>query len=87
VPQEDPQHDFNRAVKLDFRRFADGYLATAADVATELERIGHALAPLEIVGVNTPAGAAYGKADYVARGCGMGRVATLYRLERGVRSG
>ena len=27
---------FNRAVKLDFRRFADGYVATAADVEAEL---------------------------------------------------
>jgi kynurenine formamidase len=76
---------FNRAVKLDFRRFADGYVATAADVETELARIGHALAPLDIVVVNTAAGAAYGAPDYVARGCGMGRAATLWLLERGVR--
>jgi len=45
----------------------------------------HDLAPLEIVLVNTCAGAAYGCADYVAKGCGMGREATLYLLERGVR--
>ena len=36
-------------VKLDFRNFPDGYVATARDVETELERIGHALKPLEIV--------------------------------------
>jgi kynurenine formamidase len=76
---------FNPGVKLDFRHFADGYVATAADVAAELERIGHALQPLDIVVVNTAAGAAYGRPDYVARGCGMGREATLYLLERGVR--
>jgi kynurenine formamidase len=40
---------------------------------------------LEIVVVNTSAGAAYGRPDYVAKGCGMGREATLYLLERGVR--
>jgi kynurenine formamidase len=40
---------------------------------------------LEIVLVNTAAGKAYGKPDYVATGCGMGREATLYLLERGVR--
>ena len=28
-------------VKLDFRHFADGYVATARDVEAELERIGH----------------------------------------------
>ena len=73
------------AIKLDFRHFADGYVVTAHDVEAELERIGHTLAPLEIVLVNTSAGAAYGHADYVSRGCGMGRAATLYLLERGVR--
>jgi kynurenine formamidase len=76
---------FNRGVKLDFRHFADGYVATAADVETELQRIGHALEPLDIVVVNTAAGAAYGRPEYVAKGCGMGREATLYLLERGVR--
>jgi kynurenine formamidase len=73
------------AVKLDFRHFADGYVATAADVEAELARIGHTLSPLDIVVVNTSAGAAYGRPDYVSRGCGMGREATLYLLERGVR--
>jgi kynurenine formamidase len=76
---------FNRGVKLDFRHFADGYVATAGDVAAELQRIGHVLEPLDIVVVNTAAGTAYGRPDYVARGCGMGREATLYLLERGVR--
>ncbi len=73
------------AVKLDFRHFADGYVVTAADVDAELRRIGHTLSPLEIVVVNTRAGQRYGHADYVASGCGMGREATLYLLERGVR--
>ena len=72
-------------LKLDFRHFPDGYVVTAADVEAELARIGHRLAPLEIVLVNTRAGSAYGKPDYVAAGCGMGREATLYLLERGVR--
>ena len=35
--------------------------------------------------VNTSAGAADGQPDYVAKGCGMGREATLYLLARGVR--
>lgn len=73
------------AVKLDFRHFPDGYVATAADVADELKRIGHVLAPLEIVLVNTGAGTHYGKPDYVSKGCGMGREATLYLLDRGIR--
>jgi len=72
-------------IKLDFRERPDGYVVTAADVKAELDRIEHRLAPLEIVLVNTRAGSAYGKPDYVAAGCGMGREATLYLLERGVR--
>jgi len=73
------------AVKLDFRHFADGYVATAADVEAELARIGHELQPLDIVLVNTAAGAAYGGPNYVDSGCGMGHAATMYLTERGVR--
>jgi len=76
---------FQPGVKLDFTGYDDGYVVTADDVAAELERIGHTLKPLEIVVVNTRAGAAYGHDDYVDAGCGMGREATLYLLERGVR--
>ena len=76
---------FQPGVKLDFRHFDDGYVATAADVETELKRIGHELKPLEIVVVNTSAGARFGRPDYVASGCGMGYEATMYLLERGVR--
>lgn len=72
-------------VKLDFRNLDDGYVATAADVEAELQRIGHDLAPFDIVVVNTAAGAAFGNPDYVSRGCGMGREATLYLAEAGVR--
>lgn len=72
-------------VKLDFRHLPDGYVVTAADVERELDRIDHKLQPLDIVVVNTRAGTAYGQPDYVAAGCGMGREATLYLLERGVR--
>lgn len=70
-------------MKLDFRRFEDGYVATAADVASELDRIGHTLRPLDIVLVNTSAGAAYGDPNYIHKGCGMGEEATLHLTERG----
>jgi kynurenine formamidase len=76
---------FRPGVKLDFRHFADGYVVTAADVEAELARIGHTLQAMEIVMINTRAGAAYGKPDYVNAGCGMGYEATMYLLERGVR--
>lgn len=78
---------FQRGVKLDFRHMEDGYVATAADVAAELARIGHELAPLDIVVVNTSAGKALAERDpaYVSRGAGVGYEGTMYLLERGVR--
>lgn len=76
---------FQPGVKLDFRRFEDGYVATPADVQAELKRIGHTLRPLEIVVVNTAAGARYGQEGYIDTGCGMGKAATLWLLEQGVR--
>lgn len=76
---------WSRGVKLDFRHMPDGHVATANEVEAELTRIGHVLQPLDIVLVNTAAGARYGEENYVATGCGMGREATLYLTERGVR--
>jgi hypothetical protein len=55
-------------VKLDFRHSPDGHVVSADDVRAELDRIGHVLKPLEIVVVNTRAGAAYGSPDYVSAG-------------------
>jgi kynurenine formamidase len=76
---------FQPGVKLDFTRLPDGYVVSAADVERELARIGHQLAPLQVVLVNTAAGRRYGRDDSVSAGCGMSREATLYLLERGVR--
>lgn len=72
-------------VKLDFRHLSDGHVVTATEVEAELDRIGHTLSPLEIVVINTAAGGAYGRDNYVDTGCGMGYEATMYLLERGVR--
>jgi kynurenine formamidase len=72
-------------VKFDFRALPDGHVVTAAEVEVELARIGHDLSPGDIVLVNTGAGACYGTADYLSAGCGMGREATLWLADRGVR--
>src|SRR5437016_6020486 len=72
-------------VKLDFRHLPDGYVATAADIETELARIDYDLQAFDIVLVNTRAAEAYGGPGYLDAGCGMGREATLYLLQRGVR--
>jgi kynurenine formamidase len=76
---------FRPGVKLDFRHLPDGHVVTAAEVEAELARIRYELQPLDIVLVNTAAGAAVGNPNFVNIGCGMGYEATLYLLERGVR--
>jgi len=76
---------FQKGVKLDFRDFEDGYVATTSDVEKELQRINYKLNPLDIVLINTRAGSRYGFEDYVSAGCGMGYEATMYLLEKGVR--
>ena len=76
---------FQPGVKLDFRHLEDGHVVTPEEVAAELARIGHRLRPLEIVLVNTRAGSRYGEDDYIDAGCGMGKAATMFLLEQGVR--
>ena len=76
---------FRPGVKLDFRHLAHGHVVQPAEIDQELARIGHTLAPLEIVVVNTAAGARYGHDDYLDSGCGMGRAATLHFAAHGIR--
>ncbi|MFK7978222.1 MAG: cyclase family protein [Halioglobus sp.] len=72
-------------VKLDFRDLPDGHVVTAAQIEDELKRIEHELQPLDIVLVNTRAGSVFGEPEYLTAGVGLGREATMYLLERGVR--
>jgi kynurenine formamidase len=76
---------YARGVKLDFRHLPDGHVVSALEVEAELSRTGHDLKPLDIVLINTQAGLRYGQDDYLRSGCGMGREATLFLLEKGVR--
>jgi kynurenine formamidase len=76
---------FRPGVKLDFRHLPNGHVVTPAEIDAELKRIGHTLKPLDIVVVNTAAGARYGQPDYVPSGCGFGRDATVHMTSQGVR--
>jgi len=72
-------------MRLDFRELPDGHVVSADELEAEFDRIGRRPAPLEIVVCNTAAGERYGEADYIDRGCGFGREATLALLSHGVR--
>ncbi len=76
---------FRPGIKLDFRHFPDGYVAAANDVAEELDRIQYQIQPFDIVLVNTRAGSVFGTQEYLSAGCGMGREATLFLTEQGVK--
>ena len=76
---------FSDGVKLDFRHFEDGYVVAPNDIDAELDRIGYQIKPFDIVLVNTSAGERYGYDDYLLKGCGMGREATLYLTSKGVK--
>ncbi|MGG7518728.1 cyclase family protein [Allorhizobium undicola] len=71
-------------VKLDLRSLPDGYVATAADIQDALAKAGHVLQPYDIVLINTAAGAAFGKPEFLGKGCGIGREATHWLMAQGV---
>ncbi len=74
-----------RGVKLDFRHFPDGHPVTPGEMEIAFGRIGHRLSGGDIVLVNTGAEEWWGRPEYMMKGCGMGRDATLWLLDRGVR--
>ena len=76
---------FSDGVKLDFRNFEDGYVVTPDDIDKELKRIDYEVKPYDIVLINTSAGERYGHDDYLLKGCGMGRDATLHLTSKGVK--
>jgi len=76
---------YGPGVKLDFRDKPDGHKVSAGEIEEALESIGHDLKEGDIVLVNTGADKHWGSPEYLIRGCGMGREATLWLVERGVR--
>ena len=76
---------FSDGVKLDLRSYEDGYVLTESDIKSELKNINYKLKPLDIVFVNTSAGECYGQDDFLSKGCGIGREATIFLLDQGVR--
>lgn len=76
---------FSDGVVLDFSNKPDGYLITADDIKDELNRINYQLKPLDIVLVCSGAQKYWGSKEYLIKGCGMGKEATLYLLNQGIK--
>ncbi|MDQ1120466.1 kynurenine formamidase [Pseudoxanthomonas winnipegensis] len=72
-------------VKLDLRHLPDAHVASAAELQAAVTATGRDLQPFDIVLINTAAGAAYGRPDYLGRGCGIGREATHWLMSQGIR--
>ena len=76
---------FRPAVKLDLRAYPDGYVVSEADLKEELTRIGYDIQPYDIVLMNTSAGGRHESPDFLSLGCGIGRDATLFLTQHGMR--
>lgn len=71
-------------VVFDFRDKSDGYVCTVQDMEEYLAKIHYQLKPGNIVLVNTGAMTKWGSAEYMMKGCGIGREATLWLAAQGI---
>ena len=76
---------YGDGVVLDMRHKGDDQAITAEDVRRELDRIGHAIRPMDIVLIRTGNDKYLGSRDYFTRGTGMSAEATRWLLDRGVK--
>ena len=76
---------FSDGVRLDFRDKEDGYRITAKDLDERLARLRYTLKAYDIVLICTGADQWWGTSEYLVKGCGMSREATLWLLDRGVK--
>ena len=76
---------FSDGVMLDFSDKPDGYRLMPDDVMQAIDKIDYQLKPLDIVLIKSGAAGSWGTPEYLVRGCGMGREATIWLLEQGVK--
>lgn len=76
---------FSDGVMLDLSHKPDGCLVGAGDLEEAVRKSGHTIKPLDIVLVYTGASRAWGSSEYLIKGCGMGKEATLWLLNQGVK--
>lgn len=73
-------------VVVDFFDKPDGYVCTPADFQDYFDRIGYQLKPGDVVCLRTSAMSVWGTPEYLHKGCGVGREATLWLIEQGVHA-
>jgi kynurenine formamidase len=76
---------FAPGVVLDLRFKKSGELITPTDLQAALDRIGYTLRPSDIVLLMTGADKHFYQQDYFSAHAGMGREATLWLLDQGIR--
>lgn len=73
------------AIVLDVSDLPTGHLVTPGEIEERLAGIGHDVSLGDIVLFRTGADAFWDTEEYFSYGCGLGREAVLYLVERGVR--
>jgi len=72
-------------VVLDLSDMPDGSVAVPSDIDRALDKLGYRLKTGDIVCVHTSAAGFWGKQEYLTKGCGIGKEATLHILKQGVK--
>jgi kynurenine formamidase len=76
---------YGHAVVVDFTDKPDGYKVEPEDFIEYFDKISYTLQPKDIVLVNTGASDFWGSKEYLSKGCGMSKAATLWLTSHGVR--
>ena len=71
-------------VKIDFSDKPDGYNIGPDDIRKELDVMEYRLEPGDIFLARTGADACWGTEEYLVKGCGFGREATLWLVDQGI---
>ncbi len=76
---------FADAFVLDMRQKQEGSRIEVSDIEAALEQMAYSIKPFDIALIMTGADRFWGTPEYRNKGCGMGREATLWLIDRGVK--
>jgi kynurenine formamidase len=76
---------FSDAFVLDMLHKKEGARIEVADIEDALDKMEYSVKPFDIALVMTGADKFWGTPEYSNRGCGMGKEATLWLIDRGVK--